>query len=452
VLADRESPRVAGQRVLVAAAIAVVVALAGLLATVGADAQWLAALGHTIVAHGAIPKGVPFAAAPTGNWPNVLVLAELVFNGLQAALGDRGLMLAQLLAVAVAMWVLARDARDGGAEPAGIAAALLLAGVGALPSLAIVRVQLFSLALFPILVALLRAESRRPSRRIWLVVPLIAVWSNLHGGALLGEAIVLAYLLLSRLRHERGLSLAVAGSSIVALSLTPALWRTAAYYHGVVTNVAAQRGEGMWAGLSLTAPLDLVLIVAGLALAFRLLRARPALWEWCVIAALFLLTVQAARNGVWLLFFLVAPAARTIHPKRTWIGLAPIAAAASVAAIGFAVVRGPAAGGASHAVLAEAISMAGGSPVLADGSIDEQVSLAGGRIWVGNPIDAFSRADQATYLDWIDGAPAGRRALGAEVRIVLVTRGTGAQRLTRDTPGYELVGGDAATAIYQRLG
>jgi hypothetical protein len=441
----------AGPRVLVPAAAAIVLALAALLATVGADAQWLAALGHSILADGAIPKGVPFAALPTSHWPNVLVLAELIFHGLEATLGNRGLMFAQLLAVAVAMWVLARDAAEGGAEPGGIAVVLLLAGIGALPSLAIARVQLFSIALFPVLLALLRAQARRPSRRIWLVVPLIALWSNLHGAALLGEAIVLAYLLLSRFRHERRLSLAVAGSSIVALFLTPALWRTAAYYHGVVTNVAAQRGAGMWSGLSLSAPLDIVLILAALLLAFRLLRARPALWEWCVIAALAVLTVQAARNGVWLLFFLVAPAARATHPKPTWVGLLPIFGAASIAVVAFSLARGPA-GGASRAVVAQAIAMAGGTPVLADGSIDEQVALAGGRISVGNPIDAFPRPDQAAYLDWIAGAAGGRRALAPDVRIVLVTRGTGAQTLMRDTPSYRLVGGDSGTAIYQRAG
>ena len=436
---------------LVPSAVAIILALAAVLATVGADAQWLAALGNSIVAHGSIPKGVPFAALPTSHWPNVLVLAELIFHGLEAAFGNRGLMLAQLVAVAVAMWVLARDAAEGGAEPAGIAVALLLAGIGALPSLAIARVQLFSIALFPVLLALLRSQYRRPSRRIWLVVPLIALWSNLHGAALLGEAIVLAYLLLSRFRQERGGSLALAGTSVAALFLTPALWRTAAYYHGVVTNVAAQRGDGMWSGLSLSAPLDVVLLLAALALAFRLLRSRLALWEWCVTAALAVLTVQAARNGVWLLFFLVAPAARSIHPKRTWVGVMPIVAAASVAVVAFALVRGPA-GGASRAVVAQAISMAGGSPVLADGSLDEQVALAGGRISVGNPIDAFPRPDQAAYLDWIAGAPGGRRALAPDVQIVLVTRGTGTQTLMRDTPGYQLVGGDTGTAIYQRAG
>src|SRR5580704_12125037 len=128
----------------VAAAVTAIVAVAALLATVGADARWLAALGHVIVQRGSIPSGVPFAAAPTGHWPNALVLAELVFGGLERALGDRGLMLAQLLTVAGAMTILARDARAGGAKPAGICAALLLAALGALPSLAIARVQMFS--------------------------------------------------------------------------------------------------------------------------------------------------------------------------------------------------------------------------------------------------------------------------------------------------------------------
>jgi hypothetical protein len=149
-----------GPNLVLAAAVVVILAFAALLGRIGADAQWLAALGHVIATRHAVPAGVPFAAAPTSHWPNVLVLAELIFNGLERTLGDRGLMLAQLLAVAIAMTVLARDARASGAAAAGIGAALLLAAVGAMPSLAIARVQLFSLALFPVLVALLRAQTR----------------------------------------------------------------------------------------------------------------------------------------------------------------------------------------------------------------------------------------------------------------------------------------------------
>jgi hypothetical protein len=176
----------------VTGAVAAIVATCALFATIGADARWLATLGHVIVSRGRVPVGIPFASAPSGHWTNALVLAELAFNALVQAFGDRGLMLAQLIAVAVAMGVLAKDALDGGGAPSATTRALLIAALGALPSLVIVRSQLFSLALFPILCALLRADARRPSRRIWLVVPLLALWANLHGAVLLGLAVVIA--------------------------------------------------------------------------------------------------------------------------------------------------------------------------------------------------------------------------------------------------------------------
>ena len=439
-----------GPNLILATTVALIVAFAALLVRIGADAQWLAALGHVIATRHAIPTGVPFAAAPTSHWPNVLVLAELIFNGLERALGDRGLMLAQLLAVAVAMVVLVRDARAGAAAAAGTCAALLLAAVGAMPSLAIVRVQLFSLVLFPVLVALLRAQTRQPSQAIWLVVPLLALWSNLHGAALLGVGVVVAYLLLCRFRRDWLLAVGVAGASVVALCLTPALARTVAYYHGVVTNLAAQRGEGQWGPLSLSAPLDLVLIAAALLLVIRVWRGRAELWEWCVIVALAALTIHASRNGVWLLFFLVAPAARGIIEKRSWQALVPIVAVASVGAICFAVLRGPASAGATRSLVAGAVVLAHGSPVLANGAIDEQVALAGGRIEVGNPIDAFSRPEQAMYLDWLAGDASGRRALAPAVRVVLVSRGSPTQTLMAHTPGFAPAGGDRTTAIYER--
>jgi hypothetical protein len=449
--------------VLIIATVTLIVALAGLLAKIGADAQWLAALGHVIAVRHVIPAGVPFAAAPTGHWPNALVLAELVFNGLEGTLGDRGLMLAQLLAVGAAMTVLSRDARAAGGSSRATSGVLLVAALGTLPSLAIARVQMFSLVLFPVLVMLLRAEARNPSRRIWLVLPLLALWSNLHGAALLGLAVVLAYVLLVRLRQQPMTAVSVAIASPLALCLTPALGGTVSYYHGLLTNVAAQRGQGMWGPLSLHAPLDIVLLLAALALAVRVWRARPQLWEWAVLAALTLATIEASRNGVWLLFFLVPPAARAARaartataptaatPPRTWEGLVPLAALASTVLIVFTIVRGPTAQVATKALVAQAIDLAHGSPVLAADGVDEQVALQGGRIWVGNPIDAFSKPEQAAYLDFLQGSAGGRQALAAQVRVVLVSRGSRTQALMNATPKFALVATDRRAAIYERM-
>ena len=208
----------------------------------------------------------------------------------------------------------------------------------------------------------------------------------------------------------------------------------------------------MWAALSLTSPLDLLLIAAALTLAVRVARARPRLWEWAVLVALGALTIQASRNGVWLLFFLVPLAARAIKPTRTWQTLLAPVAGASIVVIAFAVVRGPASSGASPALLTRALTLAHGSPVLAEDVIAEQIALAGGRVWASDPIDAFSRRDQAIYLDWLQGSPSGRQALNAAVRVVLVSRGSPAQALMAATPSFTAVAGDASTRIYEREG
>jgi hypothetical protein len=437
---------------LLGASITAVLALAALLARVGADAGWLAALGHVIAARGQVPSGVPFASAPTGHWPNALVLAELIFAGLEHALGDRGLMLAQLVCVAGAMYGLARDARHGGAGPIGVGAALLVTAVGVLPSLAIARVQMFSLVLFPLLAALLRAETRTPSRRIWLAVPLLALWSNLHGAALLGAGMLVVYLVLERRRRQPALALAVGVAGLAALCVTPAGVHTVTYYSGLLTNQAAQQGQGMWGPLSLSAPLDVVMVLAGLLLAYRAWRAGPRRWELGMGLALIVLTVKADRDGVWLLFFLAVPAARSLHPARSLRALTPLLAVAGALLLVFAVARGPVPDGASASLVDSAIAAAHGSPVLADGTIDEQVAMAGGRIWAGNPIDAFSRSVQLDYLNWLAGERSGTTTVAPAVRVVLVTRGTATQALMARLSGFTAARGDARTVMYERTG
>jgi hypothetical protein len=441
--------------VRLAVVVALISALAALIATVGADARWLAALGHIIVERGRIPSGVPFAAAPTGHWPNTLVLAELMFNSLESTLGDRGLIAAQILAVAGAMTVLALDARTAGGDSFRVSGALALAALGSLPMLGVARVQLFSLVLFPVLLALLRAQERSPSRRIYLALPLLALWSNLHGAALLGLGILWVYLGFSRFAHDRASAIVVALAAPVAMCFTPAGIRTIAYYQGLLNNVAAQRGVDLWAPLG-TGPLDLLLIACALALLIRLRHARPALWELVAIAILGALTVKASRNGVWLLFFLVAPACRGGRKdavRREWNGLLPVGALAAVALLVVSFAHAPMRARLSDALVQRAIALAHRTPILADGIPAEQVALAGGRIWVGNPLDAFSSRAQGLYLDWLQGDASGRAALAnPAISVVLVTRGSASQALTAADPSFVAVSRTPRGVIYVRRG
>jgi hypothetical protein len=423
---------------------------AALFALVGADARWLAALGRVIWTHHTIPTGIPFASASSAHWSNPIVLAELIFHGLDSAFGDRGLMLAQLAAVAVAVVVLARDAAAAGATVQATATSLLLVAVGALPDLSIARSQLFSVALFPTAAALLRSETRAPTSRIWLIVPLLALWSNLHGAALTGLGVTLVYLTVVRLRRQPRIALGVGLAALLAICATPAGLHTIDYYQGVLTNQAATRGKGLWAPISLTSPLDILFIGVAVGFAFQLRRGRPQLWEFLVLVMLAGLTVKTSRSGIWLLFFAVSPVARGFKTRKLWDGLLPALATVALASLLLAIARGPLPNGASPTIVTRAIALSHGTPVLAEDLFSEQVALAGGRIWFGDPIDAFSQRDQAIYLDWLQGKPGGIHATGANIEVVLTGRGDAVQREMSRDRAFRLAGLDRMAALYVR--
>jgi hypothetical protein len=419
--------------------------------TIGADARWLPALGRIIIDRGEIPDGVPYASAPSAGWHNVPVLAELILRGLTSAAGDRGLLLAQVVAIAAALAILGWDLRRAGANDLGGALVLLVVVVGALPVLLIVRSQLFSLLLFPVLVTLLRAEARSPSLRIWLLLPLLALWSNLHGAVLVGLAVAGTYLVFDRARRQPVLAVPVLVASALAVCVTPALQNTPGYYAALIQNEAARRGEGLWAPLSLTSGFDLLLLAAAIVLLVLAARARPALWEAIALAGLAALTLKTARSGVWLLFLAAAPAATSLRfePGRerrlAAIGLPLVVALAFVG-----IVRGPMSSGAGKSLIEEALHRAGGTPILAEAIPAEQVALAGGRVWMSNPLDAFGHLDQRLYLDWLAGRPAGDAALRHADRVLLVISGDAPAERLEHARAFQKVAHEGDAILYVR--
>jgi hypothetical protein len=433
---------------LVTAFGAVLAALAG---TIGADARWLSALGELILRRGSIPDGIPWASASSHGWHNVPVLAELVFRALTSAAGSRGLLAAQIVAVGSAFVILAWDLRRSGAGELEGSFALLLAAIGSFPVLLVVRSQLFSVLLFPVLIALLRTEARAPTRRIWLLVPLVALWSNLHGAVLVGLAVAAAYLIFDRARSQPLVAGAVLAASAVAVCATPALEHTPEYYYGLLRNEAARRGEGMWAPLSLTSGFDLLLIATAVVLLALALWARPSLWELLVLAGLAVLTVKTARSGAWLLFFAAAPAARSLRfdPSRDDRRGSVFVLAVAVALVVFGVVRGPLPSGSGKSLLADALRRADGTPILADGIPAEQVAAAGGRVWMSNPIDAFGSHDQRLYLDWLAGRPSGDPAL-RHAQVILVSQRDAPAKRLRHSSEFRQAAHYAKAAVFVR--
>ena len=437
-------------------AVAVLVALSVVvLGTVGGDARWLGVLGRIVASSRHIPRGIPFAEAPTSAWHNVPVLAELLFAGVMTLGGDHGLLLTQAAAATVALLVLARDARREGAADQSVALVLLLVAFGCSTTLLIARLQLFSLVLFPVELALLRAETRRPSWRIWLLIPLLALWSNLHGAALVGLAVAASYLLLQLGRQRPIRAAVVGGAGGLALCLTPALAATPAYYLGVLGNETARQHVGLWAHLTLRSPFDVALLLAACALLPALRRARPRVWEITALLGLAAMTAETSRNGVWLLFAAAIPAAdgwRREHSgpvlDSRGLSVAPLVwtAAAAMAFLGCA--RGLSLADGTPPLVAAAVREAAGGPVAAEGVLSEQVVAAGGRVWLTNPLDAFSDVDQRRYVRWSETGEV--QMLPPFSLIVVVRPGSAAAAALDACPLFQRLAADHDAAVFRR--
>ena len=441
------------------------VSLLAFFVSIGGDWDWLVALGDHVRRTASVPDDVPFAVADTSGWHNVPVLAEVLASLLHAT-GARAAVFAHLAAVAVALGVLAVASRARGASDLGTAGALATLVVGSLATLGVVRAQTFSLVPFALLLALLTRQHRRPDRGIWWVVPLVVVWGNLHGAALLGVCVLGAYLLVDRLRLRPAETVAVGVASLVALCVTPQGWLTPRYYLEVFDNVSAQRAEGLWARPTLGDPFDVVLLAAAALLVVALLRTRRPLWEYVAVAGLCAATASASRHGVWLLFLLVvlgtgrAVREREPAPDGTDAadgadgGPAPTRARVPVlvgsvlvlaVAVPVAASRGDSVLGASPEVVAAVVGVAGDDVVLAPAPLSESLAVAGVRLWASNPLDAFRHEDQAAYLDFLDGhggdgrggdGRGGARAALSGADVVVVRDGSAPQALVEGDRGF----------------
>ena len=156
------------------------------------DIWWHLAVGRFIVQGGGIPQTDPLSFT-AGNipWVDHEWLFQVLAYGLHTLGGVPALVLLRVLCItATAALVLRFTLRHSRADPAWMALLLvpcLLAGRGRF----VVRPELFTLLFSTLLLtALLDFRDRPPSlRRLLWIPPLFALWSNLHGGMILGLAL-----------------------------------------------------------------------------------------------------------------------------------------------------------------------------------------------------------------------------------------------------------------------
>jgi hypothetical protein len=146
------------------------------------DTGWHIRAGEYILAHRQAPRADLFSfTKPGAPWCAWEWLSDVLFALAHRAAGLKGVVLLAGTVIACCLTLLFRHmlARGSGFFVA-LTACLLAAGASGIHFLA--RPHLFTLLLLAGSLWLLGRDRREPGRAVWLLVPLTALWANLHAG------------------------------------------------------------------------------------------------------------------------------------------------------------------------------------------------------------------------------------------------------------------------------
>jgi hypothetical protein len=167
--------------------------------------------GHTLYGLRALEQGVavertdPFSyTAVDATWINHEWLTEWIYGLLWSRTGSPGLVLWRNLAVCLLLAVFLTAMRDPRTTLGGSVLLLVFTSLTLSDFLLFVRPQLATFVLFAVTLLLLRRNWDRPTASLWWCVPLMALWTNLHGGFLAGLAIAGLFALAAGVRWGRG--------------------------------------------------------------------------------------------------------------------------------------------------------------------------------------------------------------------------------------------------------
>jgi hypothetical protein len=146
------------------------------------DTGWHIRTGQLILQSGTVPRHDPFSfSRPDQPWFAWEWLADVVFARLHAWGGLEAVAAFTVVAlcasgVLLLCWLLRRGVG------LWIALGVTLAAISASTIHYLARPHLFSLLLFPLALWILDEDRRRRSPLVWVLVPVSALWANLHGG------------------------------------------------------------------------------------------------------------------------------------------------------------------------------------------------------------------------------------------------------------------------------
>jgi hypothetical protein len=150
------------------------------------DTGWHIRTGEFILQSGKVPVHDLFSfSRPAEPWFAWEWLTDVLFavlhrwGGLQAVAGLGILILCGSAAILLS-WLLSRG------TGLWIAVLVTLAVVSASTVHYLARPHIFSIFLLPLMLWILDADRRKPGPLVWTLIPICALWANLHGGFLAG--------------------------------------------------------------------------------------------------------------------------------------------------------------------------------------------------------------------------------------------------------------------------
>ncbi len=266
--------------------------------------SWLNLMAGREVVENGLPSRDEITVYGLGaTWTDQQWLAQLFIYGVYSLGGFALLSLAAATFVVTAFSIAAAAARQLGAGARAIWVMFLPVLVAA-PWAWSIRAQMLALPLYTGLLWLLASEARTPTRRIWLALPLLVIWANVHGSVALGALLVML-LAAYELIRSRGTTwirdvalLVLAPLAVLATPYGPI--ETIRYYHLLLVDppFAGRVTEWRWAAPATNTMLFYAL--AGIAIVLVILgRRRLTVFDFAVLGLTFVGGVSAIRGIVW---------------------------------------------------------------------------------------------------------------------------------------------------------
>ena len=267
--------------------------------------------GADMIAHRGPLLRDPYSYSIRGQlWINHEWLSEVIFAWTFAHLGVIGLKFLRLVCATIAIVSLASAVAEA-AAPIGVQLTILsLVSIGLMPEMQF-RPQIFTYAMLSVLVLLLARDNYHGRAPLWIAIPMLALWANLHGGFVVGVAALVVYAIVaSILWPERALKLAaLVIVAMLATLITPfriGSWRSAMHTimrPPMLSHVSEWQSllVGMTAvwhlpGLAMLFDVALVIVFAGFVLSFAVTPSTEDLPIVAVGALMLAATLTALRN------------------------------------------------------------------------------------------------------------------------------------------------------------